>query len=55
MKPIIKNKSNLSFLSKSIDNLTRDPTARVPSREILLLYRDVLKMTQRFTWTNEDG
>jgi hypothetical protein len=25
------------------------------SREILTLYRDVLKMTMRFTWTNEEG
>jgi len=56
MKPIIKNKSNLGFLSKSIDSLTRDPLhAPLPSREILTLYRDVLKMTRRFTWANEDG
>ena len=27
----------------------------LPTREILNLYRDVLKMTRRFTWTNEDG
>ncbi len=56
MKTIIKNKSNLGFLSKSVDTLARDPThAPLASREILILYRDVLKMTRRFTWTNEDG
>ena len=56
MKTIIKNKSNLGFLSKSVDSLTRDHLhAPLPSREILILYRDVLKMTRRFTWANEDG
>ena len=56
MKTIIKNKSNLGFLSKNVESLARDPThAALPSREILILYRDVLKMTRRFTWANEDG
>ena len=27
----------------------------IPNREILLTYREVLKMTQRFNWNNEDG
>jgi predicted PP-loop superfamily ATPase len=54
MKNIIKNKSNLNFLSKSIDSLER--TNKLPqNKEILRLYRDVLKMTLRFTWANEDG
>lgn len=56
MKSIIKNKSNLQFLNKSVESLARDSTmGPLPTREILNLYRDVLKMTRRFTWTNEDG
>ena len=57
MKNIIKNKTNLQFLSKPIESLEREtvqaPVKRNP--EILRLYRDVMKMTQRFTWANEDG
>ena len=57
MKSIIKNKSNLNFLNKPIESLGSEGTIRrtMPNREVLLLYRDVLKMTQRFTWNNEDG
>ena len=57
MKSIIKNKSNLNFLNKPIESLGREGAIRrtMPNREVLLLYRDVLKMTQRFTWNNEDG
>ena len=57
MKAIIKNKTNLQFLSKPIETLARDsnPQLQMHSREILTLYRDVLKMTMRFTWTNEEG
>lgn len=55
MKSIIKNKTSLNFLNKSIDSLSREGAPRTANPELLLLYRDVLKMTQRFTWTNEDG
>lgn len=44
MKTIIKNKSNLNFLNKSVDGLIRS-NKRVPNKEILRLYRDALKMT----------
>ena len=27
----------------------------MPNAEVLLLYREVLVMTRRFTWANEDG
>lgn len=54
MKSIIKNKSNLNFLNKSIENLERSNKI-VPNKEILRLYRDALKMTSRFTWANDDG
>ena len=58
MKSIIKNKSNLNFLNKPIESLATDGKItqnRTPNRDVLLLYRDVLKMAQRFTWSNEDG
>lgn len=57
MKTIIKNKTNLNFLSKPLESLAREsnPHLQMHSREILTLYRDVLKMAQRFTWTNEEG
>ena len=54
MKNIIKNKSNLNFLNKSIESLDRS-NKPIPNQEILRLYRDVLKMTERFTWANENG
>ena len=54
MKSIIKNRGQLSFLKKSIETLDRShkPVANV---EILRMYREVLSMTKRFTWANEDG
>lgn len=55
MKSIIKNKSNLQFLSKPIETLDRSSNLKMPNKELIRLYRDVLKMTQRFTWNNEDG
>lgn len=59
MKTIIKNKSNLNFLNKSVEELGRSvQTDSAPLKrniELLRLYRDVLKMTQRFTWNNENG
>eukprot|EP00347_Sterkiella_histriomuscorum_P007815 403347456 len=59
MKNIIKNKSNLNFLNKSLEQLDRssavNQTVGKKNAELLRLYRDVLKMTQRFTWANEDG
>jgi hypothetical protein len=54
MKSIITNKSNLQFLKKPIESLSRSNSLPA-NKEILKLYRDVLKMTQRFTWSNEDG
>lgn len=44
MKTIIKNKSNMQFLSKPIETLERSNKS-VPNKEILRLYRDVMKMT----------
>jgi hypothetical protein len=55
MKSIIKNKSNLQFLNKPLETLERSNNLKMPNKEIVKLYRDVLKMTQRFTWNNEDG
>ena len=54
MQTIVKNKSRFSFLKGSIDLMERADKP-IPNREILLTYREVLKMTQRFTWNNEDG
>ena len=54
MKKIIKNKTKFSFLKKSIDTLDRSHKP-VPNIEVLRMYREVLKMTQRFTWNDEDG
>ena len=54
MKSIIKNKGQLSFLKNSIDTLQRSHKP-IPNREILLLYRDAMQMTRRFTWANDDG
>ena len=54
MKSIIKNKSKFGFLKKPIETLERSHK-KVPNQEILRLYRDVWKMTNRFTWNNEDG
>ena len=54
MKKIIKNKSKFSFLKTSIEQLDRSHKP-IPNAEVLRMYREVLKMTQRFTWNNEDG
>ena len=54
MKTIIKNRGQLSFLKKPIENLERSHKP-VPNAEVLRLYRDVLVMTRRFTWANDDG
>ena len=54
MKSIIKNKSKFGFLKKPIETLERS-NKRVPNAEILRLYRDVWKMTNRFHWNNEEG
>ena len=54
MKSIIKNKSKLSFLKTPVENLERSHKP-VPNAEVLRLYREVMQMTRRFTWTNEDG
>ena len=48
MKTIVKNKSKFSFLKGSIDSLERAQVKEVKpqvNREILTLYREVLKMT----------
>ncbi|CDW72300.1 UNKNOWN [Stylonychia lemnae] len=57
MKNIIKNKTNLQFLNTPLESLERSSTPSLAKRnqEVLKLYREVLKMTQRFTWANEDG
>ena len=54
MKTIIKNRSNFGFLKKSIDQLERS-NKPIPNKEVLRLYREVIQMTRRFTWSNEDG
>ena len=54
MNTIIKNKSKFQFLKSSIDQLKR-ANRPLPNREILLTYREILKMTERFTWNNYDG
>lgn len=49
MKNIIKNKTNLNFLNKSLDSLERSttPSGSIGKKnvEVLRLYREVLKMT----------
>ena len=47
MKTIIKNRSNLDFLNKPIETLSRDALPRQLTRnmEALRVYRDVMKMT----------
>ena len=54
MKPIIKNKSQLSFLKRPIENLERSHNP-VANTEVLRVYREALQMTKRFNWANEDG
>ena len=54
MKTIIKNRGQLSFLKKPVDSLERSHKA-VANAEVLRLYREVLSMTNRFTWANDDG
>ena len=54
MKTIVKNKSKFSFLKTSIDSLERSHKP-MPNKEVLRMYREVGKMTKRFTWNNEDG
>jgi len=54
MKPIIKNKSTLSFFKQPIELLNRS-FKPMPNTEVLRCYRDVMKMTKRFNWANEDG
>ena len=55
MKSIIKNKSGLSFLKKPVEQLERSHKNPVTNIEVLRCYREVLQMTNRFTWNNEDG
>ena len=54
MKTIVKNKSRFSFLKKSINQLERAEKP-FPNLEVLRMYRETLKMTNRFTWNNDDG
>ena len=54
MKTIVKNKSRFSFLKKSINQLERAEKP-IPNLEVLRMYRETLKMTNRFTWNNDDG
>ena len=54
MKSIIKNRGQLSFLKKPVETLERS-NKPVANAEILRLYREVLQMTKRFTWANDDG
>ena len=54
MKTIIKNRGQLSFLKKPIETLERSHK-HVANKEVLRLYREVLSMTRRFTWANDDG
>jgi hypothetical protein len=54
MKTIIKNKSNLKFLKTSVETLDRSHKP-IPNQEVIRLYREVIQMTRRFTWANEDG
>ena len=54
MKSIIKNKSKLSFLKTPVESLERSHKP-VSNIEVLRMYREVLQMSNRFTWANEDG
>ena len=54
MKTIVKNKSRFGFLKKSIEDLDRSHKP-IPNQEVIRMYREVWKMTKRFTWNNEDG
>ena len=54
MKTIVRNRSRFNFLKKPIETLERVDKP-VPNREVLRLYREVLQMTRRFTWNNEEG
>lgn len=54
MKPIIKNKASLSFFKQPVELLQRS-FKPMPNIEVLRCYRDVMRMTRRFTWANEDG
>mmetsp|Transcript_2710 Transcript_2710/g.4604 ORF Transcript_2710/g.4604 Transcript_2710/m.4604 type:complete len:140 (-) Transcript_2710:27-446(-) len=55
MKTIVKNTSRFSFLKKQVDTMERSQHQISQNREVLAMYREVLKMTKRFTWNNEDG
>ena len=54
MKTIIKNRGKLSFLKKPVESLDRSHKP-MANADVLRLYREVLVMTKRFTWANEDG
>ena len=54
MKHIVKKESALHVLERPIEKMAR--SNKMPPRiEILRTYRTVLKMTERFTWNNEEG
>mmetsp|Transcript_18608 Transcript_18608/g.21378 ORF Transcript_18608/g.21378 Transcript_18608/m.21378 type:complete len:129 (-) Transcript_18608:33-419(-) len=55
MKHIIRNKSVLSCLDKPIENLKRAERGVTFDRDVLRTYRDVLKVTARYNWNNENG
>lgn len=55
MKNIVKNKSKLNFFSRPIEKLERSDHTPFRNKDVLEVYREVMKMTDRFTWCNENG
>mmetsp|Transcript_8027 Transcript_8027/g.9155 ORF Transcript_8027/g.9155 Transcript_8027/m.9155 type:complete len:131 (-) Transcript_8027:53-445(-) len=56
MKHVIKNKNILELLDKPIDKMARESRG-IPyfRRDLLLCFRDILKVTGRYNWNNENG
>ena len=54
MSRILKQTSVFHILDKPIDNLTRI-NQRIPNKEALRLYRDVLKFCKHFDWKDSRG
>lgn len=55
MNSIIKNKTQFKFLTKPVEELVRSEVKMPVNNDVLRTYRDVWKMTERFTWCDEDG
>ena len=55
MKHIIRNKNVLNCLDKPIEQMKRAKRGVKFDQEVLRVYRDVMKVTARYNWNNEDG